>query len=72
MYLCEDEDVLVTRFHIGCVVGKFEDDGLLDPDNRTGFDGLLHSVGVMRDKVWASSKTGVTAVFDVYSHEDRH
>lgn len=51
MYLCDDEEVLVTRYHINCVVGKFEHGGLFDADNRTGFDSLLHSVGVMRDKV---------------------
>lgn len=51
VYLCDDEEVLVTRYHINCVVGKFVHDGTIDTDNRTGFDGLLHSVGVMRDKV---------------------
>lgn len=51
VYLCDDEEVLVTRYHINWVVGNFVHDGTIDTDNRTGFDGLLHSVGVMRDKV---------------------
>lgn len=54
MYLCDDEEVLVTAYHINYVVGKFEHDGRLAADNRTGFDGLLHSVGVLRDKVLVS------------------
>lgn len=51
VYLCEDEAVVVTRYHINCVVGSLEHKGMLNSDNRTGFDGLLHSVGVMRNKV---------------------
>lgn len=56
IYLCNDEHVLVTRYHISCVVGKFEREGVLDHDNATGFPGLLHRLGVMRDKVnrWMS------------------
>eukprot|EP00904_Undaria_pinnatifida_P003383 jgi/Undpi1/13045/HiC_scaffold_8.g02708.m1 len=58
VYLCDDEEVLVTAYHINYVVGKFEHDGRLAADNRTGFDGLLHSVGVLRDK--SGSIYGVT------------
>ena len=51
VYLCDDKDVLVTRYHISCVVGRLECEGLFAAEDRTGFDGLLHRVGVIRDKV---------------------
>ncbi|CAM9583695.1 unnamed protein product, partial [Ectocarpus sp. 8 AP-2014] len=50
VYLCKDRGVLVTRYHLNCVVGKLEHLGLFGRDNMAGFDGLLHRVGVMRDK----------------------
>ena len=50
--MCDDEDVVVTRYHIKCVTGKFERAGMLgENSNAAGFPGLLHRVGVMRDKV---------------------
>jgi len=51
VYLCKDQAVLVSRYHLNCVVGKMERLGLFVADNTAGFDGLLHRVGVMRDKV---------------------
>ncbi|CAM9732270.1 unnamed protein product, partial [Hapterophycus canaliculatus] len=50
VYLCKDPEVRVTRYHLNCVVGKLERLGLFDGDDTAGFDGLLHRVGVMRDK----------------------
>ncbi|CAN0239697.1 unnamed protein product [Pylaiella littoralis] len=50
VYMCKDPDVVVTRYHLSCVVGELEHRGLLRADNTAGFDGLLHRVGVMRDK----------------------
>lgn len=51
VYLCKDPAVRVTRYHLNCVVGKLEHLGLFENDDTAGFDGLLHRVGVMRDKV---------------------
>lgn len=51
VYLCKDPAVRVTRYHLNCVVGKLEHLGLFESDDTAGFDGLLHRVGVMRDKV---------------------
>lgn len=60
VYLCEDEDVLVTRYHIDRVVGRFQRAGVLGPDNATGVPGLLHRIGVMRDKVRKHETRGKT------------
>lgn len=51
MYLCKDRGVVVTRYHLNCVVGKLEHLGLFAANNTAGFDGLLDRVGVMRDQV---------------------
>lgn len=51
--MCKDPEVYVTRYHLSCVVGRLEHRGLFKADNTAGFDGLLHRVGVMRDKVGA-------------------
>lgn len=50
-YLCNDAQVLVTRYHIDYVVREFEREGLLSTDDLAGFSGLLHKIAVMRDKV---------------------
>ena len=51
VYLCDDVDVLVMCYHISCVVGRLGREGSLAADCRAGFDGMLHRVGVIRDKV---------------------
>lgn len=49
--MCKDRGVVVTRYHLNCVVGELEHLGLFTTHNTAGFDGLLHRVGVMRDQV---------------------
>lgn len=50
VYLCSDEDVVVTQEDIYNIVGELDRDGSIGSDNRAGFPGQLHRLSVMRDK----------------------
>lgn len=62
VHLCKDQAVVVTRYHLNCVVGKLEHLGLFAMNNTAGFDGLLHRIGVMRDQVETASDANNNAV----------
>jgi len=71
LYLCRDPAVVVSRYHLNCVVGKMEHLGLFGPDNMAGFDGLLHRVGVMRDKASRRKHLPLLLLFRLVTHACR-
>lgn len=50
IFLCSDENRLVTAQDIDKVVGRLEHERRFGDDNRAGFPGQLHRLSVMRRK----------------------
>ncbi|CAM9127917.1 unnamed protein product [Laminaria digitata] len=50
IFLCSDENRVVTAQDIDKVVGRLEHEGRFGDDNRAGFPGQLHRLSVMRRK----------------------
>lgn len=51
VYLCNDDRDVVTSGDVARMVQPFEEDGAFGNDDRAGFNGQLHRLSVMRNRV---------------------